>query len=218
MLTLERTLRRAAVNCTAALSCLALLVVLASQAKADTLTIAGNTNTVALFTSVAFNGQSFNNNFNVTSSGQTFDLVVGQYSIVPRPPTGPTGSFGCMDVPCLTITGTLTTPAGLLSFQGSYSGAILEDSTDLSVDWVSGSGPFSFTTAEGGSGQLTIELLDFFAVNPTSATQLYDQIARITIIQFTPGGVTPVPEPVSALLLGSGLAAAGITRGRKSRR
>jgi hypothetical protein len=207
---------RAAVNSLkAGLACLALLFVFAPRAQADTLTIIGSSGSPSPSGSINFVSQSFNHNFNVTAAGQTFDFVFGQHSIAP---SGPFGSSGCTDGPCLTLTGTLTTPAGSLSFVGDYVGTFLSGRNTLSVDWVSGSGPFAFTTVEGGTGQFTIQLLDFSASNTTSSPQLFDQLARITVTQFTPGPATPTPEPATLLLLGTGLASAAAVRRRKSRR
>lgn len=199
-----------------ALACLALLFVFAARAQADTLVVVGSSGSLNPPPGiVTFVSQSFNHNFTVTSAGQTFDFVFGRYSI---PSGGGFGLAGCTDGPCLTLTGALTNPAGLLSFDGDYVATAAGASTQLSVTWVSGSGPFAFTTAEGGAGQFTIQLVDFFAVNATGARQLYDQLARITVTQFTPDAPTPTPEPATALLLGAGLAAVGAVRGRQSRR
>ncbi len=203
-------LRAAVKSSQAALACLALLFVFAPRAQADTLTIIGSSGSVSPPDTVTFLSQSFNHNFNVTSAGQTFDFVFGRFSV---PPGGPLGGGGCSDDPCLTLTGTLTSPAGSLSFLGDYVTTSLPGASDLSIDWVSGSGPFAFTTAQGGSGQFTIQLLDFFAVNSTNAPQLYDQLARITVTQFT-----PTPEPATLLLLGTGLAAAGAAARRRKTR
>ena len=152
-------------------------------------------------------GQGFSQNFNVTAVGQTFDFVFGQFTIAA--PSGGEGDSGCTDGPCLpiTLTGTLTSPVGILTFTGFF------EETDellrtLNVDWVTGSGPFTFSTPEGGSITFTVELLDFFGSNPGSNALLVDQTARITITAFTPGqqGPPQIPEPATMMLLGTGLA------------
>jgi len=208
-------LRAAVTSAQAALVCLALLFVFAPRAQADTLTVAGFSGSPTPTGAVPFISQSFSHNFTVTSAGQTFDFLFGRYSL--QLSTGGFGISGCTDGSCLTLTGTLTNPAGSLSFVGDFFTSYMTSATELSIDWESGNGPFAFTTAEGGTGQFTIQLLDFFAVNSTSAPQLYDQLARITVTQFTPGTATPTPEPATLLLLGTGLAAAGAARRRKSR-
>lgn len=213
----NQSLLKAAVNSSkAALAFLALLLVFTAQAQADTLHISGSSGSPSPLGAVPFISQSFSHNFVVTSAGQTFDFVFGRYSLLPS--TGGFGISGCTDGSCLTLNGTLTNPTGSLSFVGDYFNSYMSSLTELSIDWETGNGPFAFTTAEGGSGQFTIQLLDFFAVNSTSAPQLYDQLARITVTQFTPGTATPTPEPATLLLLGTGLAAAGAARRRQSHR
>jgi hypothetical protein len=199
---------------------LCLTVLFQMPAQADTLTIIGSSNSQnpLLFSSgqIGFLGQGFNNNFNVTALGQTFDFVFGQYQI--EPGTGGAGDSGCTDGPCLpiTLTGSLTTPMGALSFSGLFEEADLEERI-LSVDWLTGSGPFIFSTPEGGTIVFTMELVDFLASNSGSTTLLADQVARITITGFQPGGGEPIPEPATMLLLGTGLAGLLVASRRRKR-
>lgn len=188
-----------------------------TPAQADTLTIIGSSNSqnpiVGSSGQIAFLGQAFNNNFNVTAIGQTFDFAFGQYQLGP----GLTGSgdSGCTDGPCvpITLTGNLTTPIGALSFSGLF-----EESEFfgrfLTVDWATGSGPFVFNTVEGGVVVFTVQLLDFSGSNLGASPVLLDQMARITITGFQAGQA--VPEPATMLMLGSGLV--GLFAARKKLR
>lgn len=203
---------------TVALLCLTFL--LQMPAQADTLTIIGSSNSqnplVGSLGHVGFLGQAFNNNFNVTGLGQTFDFVFGQYQIGP---VGFVTASGCTDGPCLpiTLTGSLTTPIGALSFSGFFEDAESTGDHAVTVDWLTGSGPFNFSTPEGGTVLFTMELLDFSGNNPGATPLLFDQLARVTITGFQPGG-QPVPEPATMLMLGTGLVGlfAARRRGKRS--
>jgi len=204
-----------------AVGLLCLVALCQTTAHADTITITGSSNSQnplvsSLSGQVGFIGQPFSNNFNVTATGQTFAFVFGQYTVGPGVALV---ESGCIDSPCLpiTLTGNLTSPVASLSFSGFFDEAEGAGSRFVLVDWLTGSGPFVFTTVEGGSGSFTIELLDFFANNDTASTQLYNQTARITITSFTPGGQTPVPEPTTMLMLGSGIAGLIISKRRRRR-
>jgi hypothetical protein len=195
---------------------LCLIVLFQVQAQADTLTIIGSSdsqNPIAGSSGqVGFVGQAFNNNFNVTAVGQTFDFVFGQFEIGPG--TGIPGDSGCTDGPCLpiTLTGSLTTPIGSLTFNGLF-----EESDGLSriltVDWLSGSGPFTFLTPEGGTVVFTMQLLDFFANNTGATSSLFDQVARVTVTDFQQ---TAIPEPMTIMTLGTSLA--GLFAARRIRK
>ena len=187
------------------------------SARADTLTITGSSDSqdpvIDSSGQISFLGQNFSNNFSVTSVGETFDFVFGQFQI--GPPAGTGGDSGCTDGPCvpITLTGTLTTPAGALSFAGLFEEA--DGLTrDFNVDWLTGSGPFTFLTPEGGTIVFTMELLDFSGFNAGETPLLFDQLARITVTDFQPGQA--VPEPATVMMLVTGLAGLFAARRRRN--
>lgn len=198
---------------------LCLTVLFQMPAQAATLTITGSSNSqnpiVDSSGQIGFLGQAFNNNFNVTGLGQTFDFVFGQYQI--GPDTGGGGDSGCTDGPCvpITLTGSLTTPIGALSFGGFFEEAEFVG-RNFAVDWLTGSGPFNFSTPEGGTVVFTMELLNFVGNNPGATPLLANQLARVTITGFQPG-VQAVPEPATMLMLGTGLAGLFAARRRRKR-
>jgi hypothetical protein len=194
-----------------------LLVAFQASAQADTLSIIGSSNSQSPITGssgqISFVGQAFSNNFNVTATGQTFNFVFGQYQIGPG---AGVGDSGCTDGPCvpITLTGALTTPVGALSFGGFYEEAS-GPGRELTVDWMTGSGGFNYATPEGGVVVFSVELVDFFAVNSGGVSILVNQMARITVTGFQPGG--QVPEPATMMLLGSGLIGLFAARRRQKR-
>lgn len=201
-----------------AISLLCLSILFQTSAQADTLTITGSSNSqnplVGSSGQVGFLGQNFSNNFNVTAIGQTFDFVFGQYQIAPG--SGGEGDSGCTDGPCLplTLTGNLTTPIGVLSFGGFFEEAEFAGRF-LTVNWATGSGPFVFSTPEGGVVVFSVELLDFSGSNLGATTVFLDQIARITITGFQEGQA--VPEPATMLTLGTGLVGWFVAKRRRKR-
>ena len=209
-----RTLRSLSMK--VVLVCLPLL--LQGSARADTLTIIGSSNSqnplLGSSGNLGFLGQAFNNNFNVTATGQTFDFVFGQFQIGPTGGLG--GDTGCTDGPCVPITlmGSLTTPIGALSFSGVFEEIDTGFSRSLAVDWLTGSGPFTFFTPEGGTVVFTLELLDFFGNNTGASPLLLDQVVRVTVTDFQPAAA--VPEPSTIMMLGVGLAGLFAARRRKT--
>ena len=199
-----------------AISLLCLTILFQTSAQADTLNLTGSSNSqnplIGSSGQVGFVGQGFSNSFNVTGIGQTFDFVFGQYSIAAG--AGGEGDSGCTDGPCLplTLTGSLTSPIGALSFGGFFEEAEFAGRF-LTVNWMSGSGPFVFSTPEGGTIVFTMELLDFSGSNFGASTVFLDQFARITITGFQAGQA--VPEPATMITLGTGLVGWFAMRRRK---
>lgn len=215
MFTIPTTRILKSLGMTVVLLCVTILFQVSAQA--DTLTIIGSSNSqnplLGSSGQIGFLGQAFNNNFNVTAIGQTFDFVFGQYQI--QPATGGSSDSGCTDGPCLpiTLTGSLTTPIGALTFTGFFEEAESLTRT-LTVDWLTGSGPFVFSTPEGGTVVFTMELVDFFGENTGATPMLFDQVARITVTGFQPG--TEIPEPATMMMLGAGIA--GLFAARRTRK
>jgi len=203
-----------------AVAVLCLSILFQMSAHADTLTIIGSSNSqnplAGSSGQVGFLGQNFNNTFTVTSVGQTFSFVFGQHQIGPGSPMP--GDSGCTDGPCvpITLTGRLSTPLGSFTFSGLYEESDFAG-RGLTIDWLTGSGPFTFSTPEGGTVVFTMELVDFAGFNQGATPLLFNQTALVTITNFQPGGQTAVPEPATMLLLGTGVAGLFAARGRRSR-
>lgn len=187
-----------------------------TAARADTLTVSGSSNNATLTPTVSFVGSPFSATFSSVALGQTMDVVFGNYNI--QPTAGFPGDTGCTDGPCVpvSLSGALTSPsAASLNFSGLLEEVDSGTSREVTILWSTGP-TFAFTTSGGGSGTFRIDLLDFFGSNSTNSAQMFQQLARITVTQFTPGAV---PEPVTLLTFGSGLAGLGwLARRRRTAR
>ncbi|HST53050.1 MAG TPA: PEP-CTERM sorting domain-containing protein [Pyrinomonadaceae bacterium] len=192
-----------------------LLLAGSTAARADTLTVSGSGNNATLDLGITFSGASFSATFGNVGVGQTMDVVFGNYTLPGR--QGGFGDAGCTDDPCISFGGTLTSPSSAaLNFPGSFGATSNSTATTLTVSWLTGP-TFAFTTSGGGSGTFRIDLLDLSASNATAMTQMFQQLARITVTQFTPGS-SSVPEPFTLLTFGSGLAGLGwLSRRRRAR-
>ena len=191
------------------LTAITILALGQSSARADEVTISGSaTGTVTGIPQLTFTG---NPNFSVTTTMGAGSLLsvngLGTFILSIAPPQSVAGSF--------TLNVTFTAPAGIVggqsrSFDATIAGRLspFPGFEGILIDF--DNTPVLFTFNDGvNSGSFTFALADLFLPSGQGGSVT----ARIT------GSQTPVPEPATLFLLGTGLigVVAG-AQGRKSSR
>jgi hypothetical protein len=185
---------------------LAFFAFAAGQARADEVTISGNsTGTVSGVPQLTFAGNSFTGTTALGVGSLSGTNRIGTFTLSTAPLQPLAGTF--------TLNITFTAPAGITGGQGSTFTATITGSVSPNVGQggvnISFANPTQvFTFSNGGTtGSFTLTMADVFVQSGNTA----NLTAGITGAQQT-----TVPEPATLLLLGTGLSgiAAGVRRRR----
>lgn len=141
----------------------------------------------------------------ILSPGQSSFVTLGALNI-----TSNSTSLASLNGATITLNVVVSSPTGTpsQSFTGSLTGTISATASTATVFWNPGN--LSFVAADGSKFNLTIEL--FTPLNPPSSPSSSRIRGVITFVS------SPVPEPTSLLLLGSGMGGMALLIGKRKRR